>query len=489
MSTGSKAIDSAAASRRGTALAASVLFCLVSSQFANAQSTLFPEPLVVSRVQLVFSVVSHHAHLSDRVEFFNSKGIPKGNSNYVVPFLVCDPIVTLYNPTNAAVTRSKVRVAINDPPVGFRFKKNADYVRPEFASGEFHGLARLHVATEKNLNARKSYTLLLREMTGTNFPGKPITLRPGEAKQFSPWVESDWTWGKETSGGYTPRAFHDWNIERDLTNRDGRTANPFGVEAVPGWTPVAGFQTEHLSYSTRPTATRYDFEIANFWDGGWMGIKLYDTFSVEARPLRVVNNPSLPDFSVDLLGGNIQDKTRDLRRSFPMDLDHLRLSDPQNPVVSRTFFAGEFLQQAGEKTPGGKIPFALLTMVAKTQALLGNRFYEKPPLPTEDLYEFDFRSLSDFSDSSRFFGPSDAPPFGLKVLKSARQADTFAIDLGTGPFPGSLKVMGTTSLENGFHEDLTSRSTFIPGPEYSGIGKVIIDVSGLGDRYFVRIEE
>ncbi|QJE97876.1 hypothetical protein [Luteolibacter luteus] len=464
------------------------LLGLACSPLANAQSpATLPEPLVISKVQLVFSVVSHYSHLGERINFYNVKGVPAGNTNYAVPHLVCDPIVTLYNPTNATVTRGKARVAINDPPVAFRFKKNANFLRTEFWNGEFHGLGRFQIANEKNPSVRKSFTMLLREM-GPASPGAALVLMPGEAKEFAPWVEADWTWGKETAGGYLPRSFSDWNYDNNFTNRDNRTNNQFGVEAVSGLDLRAGFQWEHLSYTTRPLATRYDFEQANNWDAGWVGIKLTDTFNVEVKPSRTVSQAILPDYSVDLLGGNIVDKVRDLRRSFPFKLQNLSVPNPSDPVISRTFKVGDLLQQPADMTPGGKSPIAVLTMIAKTQALLENRFYEKPALPTEDLYEFDFREISDFSDPRRFFGPSDVPSQDQSILRTTRSGNTLALDVAFGLATGSWKVMGSSSLTDGFTEDLSSRATFIPGPTDSGIGKVIIDITGMGEHYFVRLE-
>ena len=481
---------SAGPAKRGTALAMAALLFSFTSQRSQAQNPALSTPFVISKVQLVYSVVTHHSSISDRVNFFNVKGSPAGNANYAVPFLVCDPIVTLYNPSNTVATRSKVRVSIEDPPVGFKFKKNGDYVRPEFAAGEFQGMARFQIANENNPTARKSFTLLLRDRNGSGIPGASIILQPGESKEFAAWVESNWTWGLETSGGYTPRCFHDWNTTSDFTNRDGRTQNAFGVEFIPGWNPMAGFQMEHLSHSTRPVATRYDFEIANNWDGGWMGIKLTDTFSLEAKALRVLSQANLPDYKVDLLGGNIADKQSDLLRAFPMSLDNLRLGNPAQPVVARTFIVGDLLQAASDATPGGKTPFAALTMVAKTGALQANRFYEKPPLPTEALYEFHFGEVFDFNGTSLIVPPTDAPQHEAPVVtKVSRSGTSLFIDLATGNEPGQWLVKGTSNLEVGFPDDLTSQSIFISGPEGSGIGKTIINVAGLGERYFVRIEE
>ena len=334
---------------------------------------------VVAKLQVMFSMVSHYSHIGDRVNFFNTKGNPQGNTNYGAPHLVYDPVVTLYNPYDVTLNLQKLRIRVWDPPVLFATKKNGDWLRPEFASGEFHGLARFQIANEKNPAARRFFTMYLREMSGA-VPGKAITLQPGEVKVFAPWVEPDWSWGKETAGGYTVRAFFDWNAANDFGNRDGRTGQTFGIETVPGWDPRAGLQTDHLSYGTRPIATRYDFERNNNWDGGWLGIKITDTFTVQAKPGKAHTNASRPDFRVDILAGSVNDyvqsnpiqsaeNSRDILRTYQFRFANPTAemsSDPSNPVISRTFKVGDILQTPSDTTVGGKTPFAILSMGAKT---------------------------------------------------------------------------------------------------------------------------
>lgn len=471
-----------------TISAFALLGCAISSPVTAQAISSLPEPLVISKVQLVFSVVSHHTFIPDRITFYDTKGLPAGNSKYAVPYLVCDPIVTLYNPTNATVTRGKARVAINDPPVAFRFSKNANYLRTELGAGEFHGLNRFQIATETNPFGRKSFTMLLREM-GTTAPGAALVLGPGEAKEFAPWVETDWTWGKETAAAYSHRSFSDWDYNSNFTNRDNRTANQLGVETVPGWDPRAGFQWDNLSYASprRPTATRYDFELSNNWGGGWVAIKLTDTFTIEAKPTRTVYQAAPADYTVSLLGGNTVDPVADLRRSFPLSLANLRVPGGTSSIT-RTFLVGDLLQTPADNSVGGKTPVAVLTMVATTRALLENRFYENPPLPTEDLYEFDFRELADFTDPSRLVTPSDLPSLDNPILKTTRSGNNLVLDTVMPNGLAPWRVKGSASLEDGFTEDLTSRSISVPGPAGSGIGKVIIDITGLGEHYFVRLE-
>ena len=123
-------------------------------------------------------MVSHRQYLSDRVHFYNVNGSPAGNDQYASPMLACDPLVTLYNPANSSASRSKVRVMISDPPVGFKFKKNADYLRSDFATG-FQPMARFQIDNEANASARKKFIMLLRELGVNQTPGAAITLGPG----------------------------------------------------------------------------------------------------------------------------------------------------------------------------------------------------------------------------------------------------------------------------------------------------------------------
>ena len=325
---------------------------------------------VIAKLQIMFSAVAHYNHLGDRMNFFNTKGNPPGNENYGAPHLVYDPVITLYNPYDVALDLAKLRVRIWDPPVLFGFKKNSFWLRDEFASGDFHPLARFTIANESDVNARRYFTLLLTNLTSSR-PGGRIRLEPGEVKVFSPWVEPTWTWGMEVSGGYSVRSFFDWNVANDFGNRDGRTGNPMGIEAVPGWDPRAGLQTDHLSYGQklRPQSTRYDFEIANNWAGGWLAIKNTDTFTVEAKAGRAVNIANQADFTVDLLAAAMETPESDILRTYRFryaDPTKELSVNPANPVIRRTFRVGDILQKPEDKSVGGKSPFAILTMSAKT---------------------------------------------------------------------------------------------------------------------------
>jgi hypothetical protein len=338
---------------------------------------------VVAKFQLVFSVVSHRHHIRDRVDFHNTMAEPRGNAFHAVPHLAYDPVITLYNPYDVGLDLRNMRIRVWDPPVGFRLMKvdkqkgTSVYYRPEMASGKFHGLAQFQIANEKNLNARKFFTLQLTDGNSER-AGSSLRLLPGEVKVFSPRIENAWTWGYETGvgNGYEPRSFFDWNAGSDFGNIDRRTNNQWGIEAVPGWDARAGLQTDHMSYAGRPRDTLYDFE----WDaannrqrpgvGGFLSMRLTDEVRVEARPERTTGGASgVPDFQIDLLASRSTAVTSDILRSYKFrfaDLINEISEYPNVPTISRSFTVSDTLQLPDDKSLGLKKPFAMLEMGART---------------------------------------------------------------------------------------------------------------------------
>lgn len=329
---------------------------------------------VIAKMQILFSVVSHHAHFPDRMNFLNTSGVPKGNDNHAVPHIVYEPVITLFNPYDVALNLQKLRVRVWDPPVGFRFAKVdkqkgiTAWYRNEMASGQFHGLARFNYTDEGNPSARKSFTLILSDGNSQAI-GNSLKLDPGEVKVFSARVEKDWTWGYENQNHASPRSFFDWGVDRNFGNKDNRTSNQFGVEAVPGWDTRAGLQTDHLSYGngSRPANTRYDFETN---PRGFVSIRMTDDVVVEARAERTNGgSTSIPDFQVDLLAGKNPDVTQDILRSYKFRFANLSAEiseNPTKPVISRTYNVAQTIQKIDDKTRGFKKPFAVLEMAART---------------------------------------------------------------------------------------------------------------------------
>jgi hypothetical protein len=441
---------------------------------------------VIARFEMMFSVVSHVPHHSDRVVFYNNFGNPKGVQNYVIPYLVYEPKILLYNPHNVELRLNRARLRFSDPPVGFTFKKNGVYLRPEWGTGEYHGIARLNIGNESNANARKTFTMVMGGGDSANYAGE-IVLQPGESRTFASRVETNWTWALETAGGYHPRSFADWYTERDFTNKDGRTNNAMGFEAIAGtipgaYDPRAGFQTDHLANrTTRPAATLYSFESDST---GWVAIKHADTFGVSATVLRV--HPAaagVPDFQLSQLRGNTPDPALDVLRTY--DFSAAAVTQPASPI-SRTFRVGDTLQQASDLTPGGKSLFSNLVITARHSALRSGAFLTTAAVPAESLYETRFEEKVDFhwgSDGS----PSDYPRSGVEAFRVERTGDHVMIDFAAPPRRGSWTIRGGTDPGGAFPDDLNSFTTVIEGPPGTGIYKAKIDVSGRGPRYFVTI--
>ena len=329
----------------------------------------------IAKLQILFSVVSHHAHFPDRMQFLNANGVPKGNEQHAVPHIVYEPVITLINPYDVALDLKKLRIRVWDPPVGFRFakidkQKNVTaWVRSEMAN-QFQGLARFNYTDEGNPNARKSFTLVLSDGS-SQAAGNSMKLNPGEVKVFSARVEKDWSWAFENQIYYEPRSFFDWGVGRDFGNQDRRTSNAYGVEAVPGWDTRAGLQTDHLSYTgNRPQNTKYDFEVQHNAARGFVSIRMTDDFLVEARAERTTgSSTTIPDFQVDLLAAKNVDPTQDLLRSYKFRFSNLSSEiseNPAKPVIARTYNIAQTLQKPNDKTRGLKKPFAVLEMAART---------------------------------------------------------------------------------------------------------------------------
>ncbi|RYD22417.1 MAG: hypothetical protein EOP88_08155 [Verrucomicrobiaceae bacterium] len=361
---------------------------VLSSDIIPLSSGIVPRPSrettlpVIAKMQIMFSLVAHHSHAGGRVNAYNQYGVPQGNNNHAVPHLVYDPVVTLYNPYDVELELSRLRIRISDPPIGFQFQKHDvtagtnPWLRSEFASGAYHGMGAFQIANEHNPTAKKEFIFYLTNKTPGGAPGAVISLLPGETKVFSAWVENNWTWGLETASGV--RSFFDWAAGDNLGTIDKRTKNQKGVEMVPGVDWRAGLQTDHLSYgdASRPADSRYSWEysapgqVRAEMGQGWPSFKLTDSITVNCRPQRIATGIR-PDFQVDLLAASTDNPNSDYLRTY-----EFRLADVPSEVIAtstgsggritRKLRIGDVLQTPADTTPGGKTPFAIFTMSAKT---------------------------------------------------------------------------------------------------------------------------
>ena len=362
---------------------------------------------IIAKFQLVFSLVTHYAHIQRRSQIYETKGTPKGNTQYAVLHLVYDPVVTLYNPYDVSLELKQLRIRVWDPPVAFRFSKVVGTSETLFRpNGIWSGLAQYFYVDEKHDLARKAFTMVPTDGTNASSSTK-LKLQPGEVRVFSLRVQDSWNWQTEIADEWTPKTFFDWGVnERNFSNADSRTPTgigKFGVETVPGWNFKAGLQTDHLAYANRKTTnpeSLYDFEKAavaserNADIGGFVAIKLADSVRVEAKPLVRSGSGQKSSFQIDILAAKtvgsvdyqtIQTDTNNTKvqddtvRSYSFNFANATdpaaelLQNPTAPPVSQKFTAGSLLQRPSEKIPGtsaegpgGKRPFAMLEMSART---------------------------------------------------------------------------------------------------------------------------
>lgn len=345
----------------------------------------------IAKFQMVFSLVSHSSFNVDsptRRTRLDTSGDPKGWQNYGVIHLASDPVVTLYNPYDVTLDLSKIRIRIWDPPVVFRFRKydRRAGTSPYFRSDQkFARLAQLQLGLGTSTTARKCITLVLADGTSQRL-GRSLQLKPGEVKVYSPRIETSWNWGVDANpaNGYgeKDKVFFDWNPAFNLGNVDHRntaTAGAFGMECSPGWDTRGGLQPDHLAEPREPTS-RYSFEPNN----GYVTLRKTDDVEVEIKPEVAAGGATQAQFQVDVLaakttkansGLNVNTDTTsseeaaDTLRSYRFTFNDptQELSEtPSSPVIKRLLNTGAIFQSDTEKTKGGKTPFAMLEMSART---------------------------------------------------------------------------------------------------------------------------
>lgn len=453
---------------------------------------------VIAKVQIVFSMVSRHHHISDRIEFLDNHGSPRGSENYAVPMLVYEPVVTLYNPYHDPLTIDwGVRIRIWDPPVGFRFKKNHDWLRPAFADGEYLGLSHFNITHQDDGLGRKTFTLHLTD----GYParaGRKLVLQPGGYATYAMRLEPNWTWGLEVASEYSPRSVYDWDWDLNLTNVDNRTGNQGGVEAIPSdqvafaWDTRAGFQTDHLSLAgARPPNTNYPFEVNSpYRHTGWVTTRLTDTVTVEAKPVRTASDPTAADFQVDLMNGRHGSPMGDVYQEFKFTLESLVAH--RNPpgtapaAIERVLRVGDLLQRSTEPIGWGKRPFAVLSTVAKTSAM-ADRSITRPGIhDAANLYDFRFDEMTTF-DSLHGIGNFASRPDTPRVVGIQRHEDTLSLDvLSPGYYGiGSWSPWGgETPRANG--QSLYESAETVPAPPGTLLRRMNIQRSDWPERYFIR---
>lgn len=379
---------------------------------------------VIAKLQILFSMVTHPLNVRDR-----HNAAPKYNEadrsfagQHLRPWLVFEPIVTLWNPYSVPIEFDSLAIGLDKIPVSFRFGKDdgngaQDLRIQEAQSGRnsisfwplshfVHGSGKVNAISNFSFNVRGGNM-----EEGVN--RSPIILQPGENKVFSSFVREGQSWG---------RVMDQFSIQDSSAVGAGNGSSLIKeVDLVEGWNPVGGFRFDHLARNleNRNQRSLYSFERRTPINPGWhqwCALRPQDSIIVKAKLANNdVNNDSEDErtdsftmlVEMDRMGGISSDQilgssftVRDKERLYEEDADF---------VIERSFPAITLLQSSSDTTRGGKTPFAVFTMTAKSSNdllsptkgwLFGNPVlpaYEQDedeaPQPLQS-YEFSFREVN-----------------------------------------------------------------------------------------------
>jgi hypothetical protein len=221
---------------------------------------------VVSKVQVAFSLVSREAHGHWAQTVPNSTGDPR--RTFMV-YLIYTPVVTLYNPYNAPIQVSGLKVTFKHLPLAFQFFRNGVAQNNSPAL-----LSQFHVSSENRSDWEDEFTTTLSNAAGSS--SSSLLLMPGEAKVFGVNHPKGTRWGGMTN--------YLW--QNDLGS--SKTLNLF---AGPGWNFRSGFIVDWL----RPAAAGRSADNGSL---GVFGARGDDKINVACTPK--MPGGSNGQFSVDI---------------------------------------------------------------------------------------------------------------------------------------------------------------------------------------------
>jgi hypothetical protein len=176
---------------------------------------------VVSKVQVAFSLVSREAH-SHWLQT-----IPNHTSDTrrtFMVYLIYTPVVTLYNPYNAPLNVSNLKVTFKHLPLAFQFFRNG---APQTNSPAL--LSQFHTSSENRTDWEDKFSTTLSNTAGSS--SSSLTLMPGEAKVF---------------GVNHPKGTRWSNMTNYLWQNDLDSSKTLNLFAGPGWNFRSGFIVDWL---------------------------------------------------------------------------------------------------------------------------------------------------------------------------------------------------------------------------------------------------
>lgn len=389
---------------------------------------------VVAKLQILFSLVTHPLSTKGNATITRAYNTEDSAfaGQHLRAWLSFEPIVTLWNPYSVPIEFDGLSIRLDKIPVAFRFAKDA---------GGRTGEADLRVEdpqTGDRIN--RSYWPLSNfvwgggkedaisnfsfDITGGDMSSgisrEAVRLEPGENKIFTAFIQEGDSWEdvKDDFCIQGSGAVGSSNARSVIKN----------VPFVEGWNTMGGFRVDHIArwQASRNIFSLYDFErrattspqntlIDQNWFM-WCALRPQDSIVVKAK---LANNDvnsdredeATDDFTMlvemDRKGGIKSDRI--LGNSFTVQQkENLYEEDVAIPIV-RSFPAITILQEESDTTRGGKTPFAVFTMTAKTSnellsptkgwlfsnpVLTGySQDEDEAPQPVQS-YEFSFREVN-----------------------------------------------------------------------------------------------
>lgn len=379
---------------------------------------------VISKLQILFSMVTHPLSVRDiqNVAPRYNQADRRFANQHLRPWLVFEPIVTLWNPYSVPIEFNALSIGLDKIPVAFRFGK-------EF-NGEEHDL---RVVESRGGRSSRSFWPLSHFVHGggktdaiSNFSfnvrggnmadgvsRRPVVLQPGENKIFSSFVREGSTWGQVVD---------EFAIQEssDVGAGNGRSLIK-SIDLVEGLNTVGGFRFDHISrnHENRNPLSLYPFESRDPIRSGslqTLSLRPQDSVVVKAK---LSNNDAQSDredeqrqdftmlVEMDRVGGIDDDQISG--SSFTVREKERLYEEGADVLIERSFPAITIQQSIRDRTRGGKTPFAVFTMSAKSSNellsptkgwLFGNPVlaaYEQDenvaPQPLQS-YEFSFREVT-----------------------------------------------------------------------------------------------
>ncbi|MBK1834540.1 hypothetical protein [Roseibacillus ishigakijimensis] len=224
---------------------------------------------VVSRVNVVFSLVGHEAHGNWL------KTIPESHNDArrtQMVYMIYTPVVTLHNPYTKPITVNELTLSFKDLPLAFRMFRNG---QPQVNEPAL--LSKMHIDTEHTANFEDTFECTLAASANAS-QGGAITLAPGEARVFGLNHRPGTTWSSITNY----YAAGSSNLTNSIVTRPGYNSGNSGF--------VVDWLNPDTSGRTSDAKT------------GVFGVRTTDSINVEIRPKVPLDSRGRPheSFTIDI---------------------------------------------------------------------------------------------------------------------------------------------------------------------------------------------